>query len=123
MEKSKILNILDFYLDSMDDDIELINEELKNANINVDESEKKIMELLKNANAEVNIDEGRKLKVVFNKAKIEVETNNNSKFEIEDEAKYKLAARNIGNLTENDKNVIAKNLHILDRLGEDKDKV
>ena len=120
MEKSKILNILDFYLDSMDDDIELIDAELENANINVEESEKRIMELLKNAKAELKIEKGRELKTNFEKAKKEVEEDGASNVALGDEFDVRLAARNIGDLSEDDKKVISKNLRILDKLNGEK---
>ncbi|PIQ09413.1 MAG: hypothetical protein COW71_06590 [Ignavibacteriales bacterium CG18_big_fil_WC_8_21_14_2_50_31_20] len=120
MEKSKILNILDFYLDSMDDDIELIDAELENANINVEESEKRIMELLKNAKAELKIEKGRELKTNFEKAKKEVEEDGASNVALGDEFDFRLAARNIGDLSEDDKKVISKNLRILDKLNGEK---
>jgi len=113
MEKSKILNILDFYLDSMDDDIELIDAELENANINVEESEKRIMELLKTARAEEKIEKGRKLKLVFNNVKSQIEAKKDFESKNDEDLEYKMAARNISNLSEKDKKIVKKNLDIL----------
>jgi len=104
----------------MDDDIELIDAELENANINVEESEKRIMELLKNAKAELKIEKGRELKTNFEKAKKEVEEDGASNVALGDEFDFRLAARNIGDLSEDDKKVISKNLRILDKLNGEK---
>lgn len=114
MEKSKILNILDFYLDSMDEDIELINEELKNANINVDESEKKIMEFLKNANAEVKIEKSRKLRLVFNDRNGEIKTKKDFENKSEDDIESKMEVRSISHLSENDINIANDNSDVWD---------
>ena len=64
-EEKTILNLVEFYLDVEDEDIEDINNELESAGINPENSEEKILALIKRTKTELKIENGKNFKKKF----------------------------------------------------------
>ena len=110
MNKEALIN---FFLEPDDSDPEAANEYLKAAGIDAEAAKKEFINLIKEKKAQLKIENGRKINLLFEKAKSEIK---NKGDELSAAEGFRLAARNMENLTEEDKKIIEVQIAALQKI-------
>lgn len=110
---NRATNFLDLYFESMDDNIETVISELREAGIDPEQSEINIKQLIKQNKAEIKLEKGRILKEkVLNKIKEAADVILTSDME----SRLVVQFRKLGKLAEEDKKEIKKNEALLSEI-------
>lgn len=112
--KSSARNFLDLFFEAIDENIEEMVGELKDAGTDPEESEKRILQMIKQKKAELKIEKGKKLK-----ARIEelIKSKPETPISMVKEERYAIAARKLGALDSDDIEVIKKDSELLEDIG------
>ena len=111
----RTLNFLALYFNAIDENIEEAVGELKEAGIDPEESENRVMQMIKKKKAEIKIEKGKELKTKVEEI-IKAKTSSGKSETVE--AKYSIAARKLGSLDEQDIQSIKKDAELLDEIGK-----
>ena len=111
----RTLNFLALYFDAIDENIEEAVGELKEAGIDPEESENRVMQMIKKKKAEIKIEKGKELKTKVEEI-IKAKTSSGKPETVE--AKYSIAARKLGSLDEQDIQSIKKDAELLEEIGK-----
>ncbi len=110
MNKEALIN---FFLEHDNSDPEAANEYLKAAGIDSEAAKEEFINLINEKRAQLKIENGRKINLLFEKAKSEIKNKGN---ELNAAERFRLAARNMENLTEEDKKIIEMQIAALQRI-------
>lgn len=111
----RTLNFLALYFDAIDENIEEAVGELKEAGIDPEESENRVMQMIKRKKAQIKIEKGQQLKTKVEEI-IKAKTSTGKPETVE--AKYSIAARKLGSLDEQDIQSIKKDAELLEDIGK-----
>lgn len=111
----KALNFLDLYFDGIDENIDEVAGELKDAGIDPDQSQNRIMQMIKQKKADIKIERGKKLKARVEKIIKSKPEQSDSKV---NEERYAIAARKLGSLDQADIQSIKKDAELLEDIGK-----
>jgi len=111
----KALNYLDLYFDAIDENIDEVAGELKDAGIDPDQSQNRIMQMIKQKKADIKIERGKKLKARVEKIIKSKPEQSDSKV---NEEIYAIAARKLGSLDQADIQSIKKDAELLEDIGK-----
>lgn len=111
----RTLNFLALYFDAIDENIEEAVGELKEAGIDPEASENRVMQMIKRKKAQIKIAKGKELKTKVEEI-IKAKTSSGKPETVE--AKYSIAARKLGSLDEQDIQSIKKDAELLDEIGK-----
>lgn len=117
-EKDRIF--INLFFEAVDENIDEVIAELKNAGINPEESEQKIMLMVKKQKAKLKIESGKQLKARV--AEIIKLSANQTDTKVTEE-RYAIAARKLGAFDQNDIQSIKKDAELLEDIGKLLDKV
>lgn len=113
-------NFINLYIEAVDENIDEVIAELKNAGIYPEESEQKIMLMVKKQKAELKIEKGKQLKERV--AEI-IKLNAKQSDTKVTEERFAIAARKLGSIDHNDIQNIKKDAELLEDIGKLLDKV
>ena len=113
--KPSARNFLELYFEAIDENIEEVVGELKDAGINTEEAQNKILQMIKQKKAEIKIESGKILK----ERVLELIKKSDTVKEPEmDEKHYSIAARKLGKLESEDIESIKKDSILLKDIGK-----
>lgn len=109
----KTQNFLELYFEAIDENIETVAGELKEAGIDPEESENRVMQMIKRKKAQIKIEKGLQLKIRVEEM---IKARPDRREAVE--AKYSIAARKLGSLDEQDIQSIKKDAELLEDIGK-----
>lgn len=123
METKKAFNFLDFLFENTEENNRLIRKELKNAGLDTNKFQSELLKMIKQKEIDLKVEEGEKLKVLYNKLKDKIvekrlkqsKINENKVIELQPE--IQMAFRNLqDNLTSEEIDNIIEDNFLLDEL-------
>jgi hypothetical protein len=116
LEANRVSNFINFILEETEENNKIIDEELKEAGLNTEKFQKKMLNIISDSEKQQKIENGRKLKILYQKLKqkIKDETSELSNSGLQ------LAFRNFENdLSEKEKQSIIKDDMLLDKIAKE----
>jgi len=123
VETKKAFNFLDFLFENTEENNRLIRKELKNAGLDTNKFQSELLKMIKQKEIDLKVEEGEKLKVLYNKLKDKIvekrlkqsKINENKVIELQPE--IQMAFRNLqDNLTSEEIDNIIEDNFLLDEL-------